>query len=359
MKNGGSYRVAIVGASTLKGRELADMIKDRNFPARDVRLLDDDESLGQLEAVGDEVSFVQSIRPEQFEGVDIALFASEEGFTLRHWEQARDKGCGIVDLSYALEKVPGARVRAPWLERELGQTVAPDLTSAPVVTAHPAAQVLALLMVRAQKAGAIKTATAVVMEPASEKGRRGMDELHEQTVNLLSFRELPKQVFDAQVAFNMLGAYGAKAQPTLESIERRIAAHFQKIVAGRAPVPSLMLVQSPSFHGHTFSVYIELTTPASANAALAGGPVEQQVAIGDFERALSGEHVMVSHGADEVPSNVNAAGQDEVLVRVRRDAARENGFWLWIAADNLRITAITALDCAERLAAARPKGTVQ
>jgi aspartate-semialdehyde dehydrogenase len=344
MKNGGSYRLAIVGASSLKGRELADMIKDRNFPARDVRLLDDDESLGQLEAVGDEVSFVQSIRPEQFEGVDIALFASEQSFTLRHWEQARNKGCSIVDLSYALEEVPGARVRSPWLERELEQTVAPDLTSGPVVTAHPAAQVLALLLVRAQKAAAIATATAVVMEPASERGRRGMDELHEQTVNLLSFRELPKQVFDAQVAFNVLGAYGVKSSPTLESVETRIASHFQQIVAGRVQPPSLMLVQAPSFHGYAFSVYIEL---------------ERQVAIGDFVQALGGEHVIVSRTADDAPNNVNAAGQDEILLSVRRDAARENGFWLWIAADNLRITALTALDCAERLAAARPKGTVQ
>jgi aspartate-semialdehyde dehydrogenase len=344
MKNGGSYRLAIVGASTLKGRELTDMVKDLNFPARDVRLLDDDESLGQLEAVGDEVSFVQSIRPEQFEGVDIALFASDENFTLRHWEQARNKGCSIVDLSWALEKAPGARIRSPWLERELGQTIAPDLTSGPVVTAHPAAQVLGLLLVRAQKLGSITTATAVVMEPASERGRRGMDELHEQTVNMLSFRELPKQVFDAQVAFNMLGAYGVKSAPSLESIETRIASHFRQIVGDGAPIPSFMLIQAPSFHGHIFSVYIEL---------------ERQVAIGDFERAIEGDHVMISRVPDDMPSNVNAAGQDQVLLTVRRDAARENGFWLWVAADNLRITAITALECAERLAAARPKGTVQ
>ncbi len=344
MSTGGNFRVAIVGASTLKGRELADMIKDRSFPARDVRLLDDDESLGQLEAVGDEVSFVQSVRPEQFEGVDIAFFASEAGFTLRHWETARQAGCSIVDLSYALEQAPGARVRAPWIESELEQTITPDLTSAPVVTAHPVAQVLALLLLRAQKAAAIRTATAVVMEPASEHGRRGMDELHEQTMNLLAFRELPKQVFDAQVAFNMLAAYGAKSSSSLERIQSRIVSHFRQIVAGSAQVPSLMLVQAPSFHGHAFSVYIEL---------------ERQVAIGDLVAQLSGEHITVAGATDEPPDNVNAAGQDGVLLTVRGDPARDNGFWLWLTADNLRITAMTALDCAERLAVARPLGTVQ
>jgi len=58
------YRVAIVGAATLKGKEVAEILKDRNFPAVDVRLLDDDESLGRLEALGDEMTFIQSIRTE-------------------------------------------------------------------------------------------------------------------------------------------------------------------------------------------------------------------------------------------------------------------------------------------------------
>ena len=132
-------RIAIVGGATLKGRELADLLKDRNFPASDVRLLDDDESLGQLEAVGDEVTFVQRANRDQFEHVDIAFFASDEKYTRNSWQMARDAGCAIVDLSYALEDQPGVVLRAPWLERELGSSPVPELQPAPVVTAHPAA----------------------------------------------------------------------------------------------------------------------------------------------------------------------------------------------------------------------------
>ena len=66
------YRVAIVGAASLKGKEVAEILRERNFPAVDVRLLDDDESLGQLEAVGDEINFIQSIRSEQFVDVLVA-----------------------------------------------------------------------------------------------------------------------------------------------------------------------------------------------------------------------------------------------------------------------------------------------
>ena len=64
---------------------------------------------------------------------------------------------------------------------------------------------------------------ATVFEPASEHGQKGMDELHEQTVNLLSFQPLPKKVFDTQVAFNMVARYGEQCAPALATIERAIA----------------------------------------------------------------------------------------------------------------------------------------
>ena len=109
-----------------------------------------------------------------------------------------------------------------------------DFTEAPVVIAHPAAIVLALLMLRAQKVGKIARAIATLFEPASEHGRRGMDELHEQTVNLLSFQQLPKGVFDTQVAFNLLDRYGEKSLPTLASVESRIRAPLPRHCAGQA-----------------------------------------------------------------------------------------------------------------------------
>ncbi len=342
--NAGSFRVAIVGAATLKGKEVADVLSERNFPSRDVRLLDDNESLGQLEAVGDEASFVQAVSADQLENVDFTFFASDEKFTRNHWQMARRVGSAIVDLSYALEDEPGATVRAPWVERELGRPAAPELQPAPVVTAHPAAIVLALLLLRAQKLAALRTAVATVIEPASEHGRRGMDELHEQTVNLPSFRELPKQVFDSQVAFNMLARYGDKSEPTLASVEKRVMGHYRKITVGTAPLPALMLLQAPSFHGHAFAVYTEF---------------ERAVSSDELTKALTGEYVTVTYEAADSPSNVNAAGQDQVLAAVRSDAQRENGLWIWAAADNLRLTALNAVECAESMAAARPKGKVQ
>ena len=78
----GIYRVAIVGAGTLKGKELGEVLPETSFPAVDIKLLDDDESLGQIEAVGEEVTFVQSVRPENFENVDFTFFTSQPEFTI-------------------------------------------------------------------------------------------------------------------------------------------------------------------------------------------------------------------------------------------------------------------------------------
>src|SRR5581483_12307369 len=83
------YRVAIVGAGSLKGKEVAEVLGDRNFPAVDVKLLDDDEAIGQLEALRDEVTFVQNVRNEQFENIDFAFFASDPESTRKTWNTAR------------------------------------------------------------------------------------------------------------------------------------------------------------------------------------------------------------------------------------------------------------------------------
>jgi aspartate-semialdehyde dehydrogenase len=343
-ENQNIFRVAIVGAASLKGKELKEVLEDRNFPAHDIRLLDDNESLGQLEPVQDEISFIQPVGRDQFDNVDFTFFASDAKFTKRAMKQAREAGSAIVDLSYALEDEAGVPVSSPWIERELSEPAKLTLDSNVLVAAHPAATTLALLMLRARKAGTVTRIAATVFEPVSELGRRGMDELHEQTVNLLSFQQMPTRIFDAQVAFNMLGRYGPEAEAALDTVERRIVTHLRKLLGEHLPVPALMLVQAPVFHAHTFSIYIEL---------------EQSISAGDFSRALAGEHVLVARSPEDSPSNVNVAGKDEILVTVRRDPSRENGFWLWAAVDNLRLAALTAVDCANSLGAVRPHGKVQ
>ncbi|HTS34370.1 MAG TPA: Asd/ArgC dimerization domain-containing protein [Candidatus Solibacter sp.] len=338
------YRAAIVGAASLKGKEVAEMLNERNFPAVDIRLLDDDEALGQLEAMGDEISFIQSVRAEQFEHVDFTFFASDADCTRKNWKRVRDSGSTIIDLSSALENEPGASVRSLWVERERGQIAPPELQPGPCVTAHPVSVVLALLLLRAKKAGAIRRAIATVSEPASEHGQRGMDELHQQTVNLLSFQPLPKEVFDAQVAFNMVARYGQKSEPALDSVEARILRHYGKIAGDDAPGLSLMLMQAPIFHGHTAALFLEF---------------DHAIELRNLSQALTGDHVAIPSPQEDAPSNVTSAGQPNILLSVKSDATQPNAVWIWAAADNLRISALTAVECAESMAATRPTGKIQ
>jgi aspartate-semialdehyde dehydrogenase len=338
------FRVAIVGGATLKGKELKDVLEERNFPSAKIQLLDDEESLGQLDVVQEEVQVVLPVGRDQLSQTDFTFFATDEEFTRKKWKLAREAGSAIVDMSYALEGEPNVPVCAPWVERELGEPTHFTLESSSVVTAHPAAIVLALLLLRARKAGEVRSTVATVFEPVSEKGRRGMDELHEQTINLLSFQNMPTATFGAQVAFNMLDRYGAGTARPLDVTENRIANHLRKLLGTHAAMPALTLLQAPVFHAHTFSIYIELA---------------QSVSAGDFARHLAGEHVQIARAPEDSPSNVNVAGKGEIMVAVRRDTVHENGFWLWVAVDNLRLAALTAADCATALAAVRPHGKVQ
>ena len=338
------FRVAIVGGATLKGKEIAEMLEARNFPFAAIKLLDDDESLGQLEAVGDEVTFIQKVRADEFRRLDITFFASDPECTRKTWKIARDEGSAIVDLTFALEHEPEATVRSPWIERQLGKPFLPELQPGPSVAAHPAAVVLALLALRLHKVTPVRRIIATVFEPASEHGQKGLDELHEQTVNLLSFQQIPKTIFDTQVAFNLVAQYGENSVTTLAKVESRILDHYQRIAGKDVPLPSLLLIQAPVFHGYAFAIH---------------GEIDEVVDLGVIARALAGEHVNMVVGAENAPSNVNAAGQAEVLVSLTADTGQPKAFWLWAAADNLRIAAATAVECAENILVSRPRGTIQ
>lgn len=338
-----TYRVAIVGAASVKGKEVAQVITDRNFPASDIKLLDEEEALGQLETAGDEVTFIQNVSPEQFERVDFTFFIADQASTRKHWKAARNAGSTLIDLTAELAGQPDAAMRAPWVERQRGESPVLQLQPGPAVIAHPAAIVLALLFLRLQKAGLASHPVVTILEPASERGQKGMDELHEQTVNLLSFRPLPKKVFDIQIAFNMVSRYGQEASPSLTSIQERILHDYRRI-AGEAPVPSVFLAQAPIFHGYAFALHIKM---------------KEQTRVEDVVQALTGEHVSVTTGSDEAPSNVNAAGHGDILVSVAADLNQTGAFWLWAAADNLRVAASNAVECAETMAASRPQGKIQ
>jgi len=340
------YKIAIAGASTLLGRELKEAISESPLAAATFVLLDEEDVQGQLDQVGDEVTFIQTIGPDAFDRVDFTFLCGTETLTRKHWRQALRSGSTVLDLSGALDQEAGVLVRAPWLGSEAATV---DLFTPAVVPAHPAAVALGLLLERVQQAAPVRFAAATVLLPASEFGRSAMDELHQQTVSLLSFQGLPRAIYDAQTAYNLLGGLGESAIVSLGLVEARIRRHYDALSAGRWPALALQVVHAPVFHGLTFSIAVDLERP---------------VEIAALEEALSGEHVDLVLEDTDSPSNLAATGQNDVLVRLRpeqlaRNSSETSRLSLWAAADNLRLNAQNAVECAMDLRRLRPQGTVQ
>ncbi len=188
-----------------------------------------------------------------------------------------------------------------------------------------------------------------MLAPASEFGQSAMDELHQQTVSLLSFQAMPRAIYDAQAAYNLLCGMGESARAGLPELDARIRHDYAALGRGRLPALALQVIAAPVFHGHAFSVAIDLDRP---------------VELAALEEALGGEHVDLVLEDTDSPSNLAATGQNDVLVRLRpvqqgRNPMQSSRFWLWAASDNLRLGAQNAVACALDLRRLRPQGTVQ
>jgi len=240
----------------------------------------------------------------------------------------------LIDLTYALEEHPHARLVA---SRALPEEYAQLPSSSVYVIPHPAATVLAVFLRRLHRRFPIQRSVILVLEPASERGKRGIDELQQQTINLLSFKSLPEKVFDAQLTFNVLARYGQAAPEKLEDIEARLERHLASLLslAPGVPMPSLRLVQAPVFHGYSISAWVEF---------------EEFPGVPSLEKALRGDYVEVRTARQEAPSNVGVAGQPGLTVGViEPDRNQSRAAWFWIVADNHRVSAENAVDLLKRL----------
>jgi aspartate-semialdehyde dehydrogenase len=168
-----------------------------------------------------------------------------------------------------------------------------------------------------------------VFEPASERGQRGLDELQQQTVGVLSFKKLKTDVFDTQLAFNMLPRYGEEALEPLEGVEQRIEKHLASLLNSwpGIPMPSLRLIQAPVFHGHSISAWVEFEENPGAEA---------------LAKALDREGIDVR--PEDPPSNAGIAGQSGVSAgAIVVDHNQPRACWFWLVSDNFRLAAENAV----------------
>ena len=320
--------VALVGAETLLGREIEEVLKERN-PEMTVRAFaaNAEGNFGEEEG---EAVYVKPFTAEDAQSAKAIVIAGALEGAQKAYELVKANGGGtpIFDCTGLLSDEPEARIVAPGVG--LG-----DMDAWLFEVAHPAANALAMVLSRLAAHQPVKQAIAHIFEPVSERGQKGISELQKQTTSLLSFKPLDKTVFDAQVSFNMLSRYGEEAASKLTGVEQRIARDVATLLSradkpSAIPVPSVRVVHAPVFHGYSISLWVEFSATANAQA------VAQGLVSADIE---------VRTGEQEAPDNVGAASQSGLMAGdIRVDENNPRAVWLWIVGDNLRLTADAVAD---------------
>jgi aspartate-semialdehyde dehydrogenase len=322
--------VAVVGGGTLLAREIRELLSESK-PAPRVQLVSATADGSTLVAAEDDEPVVMiPLNAESLDGARVAFLAASPASSRRAAKLNPAGGPVLIDLTGALEEQPLARLRAPSAEPP-GNAV-----SAPIqVIAHPAAIALSMLLEKLARAMPLRRSVVHIFEPASERGQRGLDELQQQTVAVLSFKKLKTDVFDAQLGFNLLARYGEEALEPLESIEQRVERHLASLLAAwpGVPMPSLRLIQAPVFHGHSFSVWAEFENNPNA---------------GVLARELARQGVDVRPG--DPPTNAGIAGHSGISVgAIAADPNNSRACWLWLVADNLRLAAENSIAVAREI----------
>ena len=324
--------MAVVGGASLLAREIRSVFENEH-PVPRLQLIATAPIESAEDASDDEDSAAMPpLSVESLKGARVAFLAGSAASSRRTLKMIPRGGPRLVDLTAALEDQTDACLRAPSAEPQ-GLPARPARIH---VIAHPAAIALTTLLARLGEAAAIRKAVVQIFKPASERGQAGLTELQKQTIAVLSFKKLPKDVFDAQLAFSLLASYGEEAPEPLETIEQRVERHVASLLTHwpGIPMPSLRLVQAPVFHGHTLSIWVEFERNPGAAALSA----HLEAAGLDVRR-------------DDPPTNTGCAGQNGLSVgAITEDRNNPRACWLWLVADNLRLAAENAVAVAKDLA---------
>ncbi len=329
-----TFKVAIVGGETLLGRELKEVVETRGIGAVTTYAATGEGNFGEEQG---EAVFVEPLTAKSVRNDRVILLAGSPEGALKAYAMAKGAGGELVliDCAGHLEDQPEARLVVPLVEeprRDAGWLLE---------IAHPAASALALVLMKLARYRRIRQAVVNVFEPASERGKLGLTELHQQTTGLLAFKTLDKKVFDAQLSFNLLAQYGEEAPHKLSAVEQRIERHLATILSRQTggtappPMPSLRVIQAAVFHGYSLSLWVEF---------------EGDIRAEELGEALASAQIEVRGQNDEPPNGVGAAGQSGLMAGdIRIDRNNPRAAWLWVVADNLRVIADAAADLIKAL----------
>ncbi len=308
--------VAVLHPTGLLGKELLEGLAARPALGGDVRLYSDDpEEIGAITEAAGAAALVQAWEPGALEGVDIAFFCGPAAATRRLLAERPEATTAIL-----LAEDAGPEDGRPVVAGAGATTAA---RGAVLVSPHPAVILLTHLL-WPLRAVDVEEAVATLVQPASMRGTPGLEEMFEQTRQIVAMTaRTPTPVFGHQMAFNLLPHPGP-----IETLAAELAT-----VLGGAPPVSLNVVQAGVFHSFSASLYLRC----------AGDP-----GVRAIRRAL-GEHPVIELADDPKRLGpIEVSGSDKVVVgAVRKETGAAGGYWVWAVMDNLtRGGAVNALEIA-------------
>jgi aspartate-semialdehyde dehydrogenase len=334
LKKKDKYVVAVVGATGAVGNEMIVVLEERNFPVEKLRLFASERSEGKtLTYEGSEIP-VEILNEDSFKEIDIALFSAGAERSKIWAPVAVKSGCVVVDNSSQWRMDPEVPLVVPEvnphdLKRHKGIIANPNCSTIQMVVAlkplHDAAR--------------IRRVVVTTFQAVSGTGKKAMDELLQQTTDLLNFREVQKNVYPHQIAFNVLPHIDEFLANGYTKEEMKMVDETKKIMGDNSIAVTATAVRVPVFRGHSEVLNIETEKKLTANevrSILAEAP---------------GIAVYDAPDKNAYPIPLDAAGKDDVYVgRIREDESMDNGINMWIVSDNLRKgAALNAVQIAEEL----------
>lgn len=328
------YVVAVVGATGAVGNEMIAVLEERNFPVERLRLFASERSEGKtLQFEGSEIP-VETLKEDSFNGIDIALFSAGAERSKIWAPIAVKSGCVVVDNSSQWRMDSEVPLVVP-------EVNAHDLRWHKGIIANPNCSTIQMVVALKpiHDAARIKRIVVTTFQAVSGTGKKAMDELLQQTTDLLNFREIQRNIYPHQIAFNVLPHIDKFLENGYTKEEMKMVNETKKIMGDNSIKVTATTVRVPVFRGHSESVNIE---------------TEKKITANEVRSILSKAPGIIVFDAPEknvYPLPIDVAGKDEVYVgRVREDESIDNGINMWIVADNLRKgAALNAVQIAEEL----------
>ena len=332
------YRVAVVGATGNVGREMLNILDERQFPADEVVALASRKSLGTEVSYGDTTLKTKDLDTFDFTGYDIAFFAVGSDATKKYAPKAAEQGCVVIDNSSLYRYDPDVPLVVPEVNPE-----AVEGYSKKNIIANPncsTAQMVVALKPLHDRAK-IKRVVVSTYQSVSGTGKDAVDELWNQTKGVyVPGQEVEPSVYPKQIAFNVIPHIDVFMEDGSTKEEWKMVAETKKIVDPSIKVTATC-VRVPVFVGHSESINIEFEDFLDEDEAR------------DILREAPGIMVIDKRESGGYVTPVECVGDFATFIsRIRQDSTIENGLNLWCVSDNLRKgAALNAVQIAETLGA--------